>query len=147
MNSANLNTDNNLIRVKSSQLYNCKWICSTYLNSQICNQTANFKGIIGDVIVKNIYRFCKTKREADVKLNNPELTRSISMHFLSASPNFPILWNAFAHSVWNHMHCISFRFSMAVTPSRVNFWHISSASDTRLARSMYFAHLEKLWDV
>ena len=41
--------------------------------------------------------------------------------------------------------CISFRLSVAETPSRVNFWHISSASRMRLARSMYLAHLQLMY--
>jgi len=76
------------------------------------------------------------------RISKFKLTRSISMHFFKASPYLPRRWKALAHSVWNHMHCISFKFSIAVTPSRVNFWHISSASETRLARSMYLAHLK-----
>ena len=45
------------------------------------------------------------------------VTLSISWHFLRASPHLPSLWFAAAHSTWNHIHCISFRLSMAVTPS------------------------------
>lgn len=45
------------------------------------------------------------------------LTRSTSWHFFNASPHFSSLWYAKAHSVWNHIHCISFKFSIAETPS------------------------------
>lgn len=44
-------------------------------------------------------------------------TRSTSWHFFKASPHFSSLWYAKAHSVWNHIHCISFRFSIAEIPS------------------------------
>ena len=46
-----------------------------------------------------------------------KLTLSISWHFLRASPHLPILWYAAALSIWNHIHCISFRLSTADTPS------------------------------
>lgn len=45
------------------------------------------------------------------------VTLSTSWHFFKLSPHFPSRWYANAHSVWNHMHCISFKFSMGETPS------------------------------
>ena len=49
-----------------------------------------------------------------------KLTRSTSIHFLRESPKRPFLWLAKAHSVWNHIHCISFKFSIAGTPVNEN---------------------------
>lgn len=72
-------------------------------------------------------------------------TLSTSWHFFNASPYFPRRLYALAASVWIHMHCISFKFSIAKTPSLVNFPHVSSASLIRFARSMYLAHLELIY--
>ena len=44
-------------------------------------------------------------------------TRSISWHFLRDSPSLLSLRNALAHSVSNHIHCISLRFCIGLTPS------------------------------
>lgn len=46
-----------------------------------------------------------------------DVTLSTSWHFFRASPHLPRRWYAAAASVWNHIHCISFRLSVADTPS------------------------------
>ena len=67
---------------------------------------------------KKIIHWCKEKQ-----------TRSISWHFFNASPNLPIFWYARAHSSSNHMHCISWRFSIAATPSCDQYTTSSQTDD------------------
>lgn len=61
-----------------------------------------------------------TQRQLSSKtvFRSVSLTLSTSCAFFSASPHCSARWYAAAASVWNHMHCISFKFSVAGTPGQ-----------------------------